>query len=302
MGKYQPHELAKLFPRMSEDEFAGLVTSIKANGLRSPISLYQGQILDGFSRDEACAKAGVEPRYIEYDGDDPIGFVTDLNLNRRNLTNGQRALAGAKLASLRHGGDRTKSSGDDLKNDNENKTRVTRKQAARKMKTSPASIDRAKQVLAANNSELLAAVETDLIGLEKAAKIACIGNKSEQKEALSAAMRPATAHQRKKAKAAGGAKKENEPSTKSNSKTSHAVNRLNSLAWADATVAQRTKFISTVGIKEIWAAMSATIKDEVRSMVDFELRKAAARQEAAGRDVDLTILDDLTIPQFLRRN
>jgi hypothetical protein len=300
MGRYQPHELAKLFPRMSDDEFAGLVASIKANGLRSPISLYQEQILDGFSRDEACAKAGVEPRYIEYDGDDPIGFVTDLNLNRRNLTNGQRALAGAKLASLRHGGDRTKSSGDDLKNDNANKTRVTRKQAARKMKTSPASIDRAKQVLAANNSELLAAVETDLIGLEKAAKIACIANKSEQKEALSAAMRPGTTHQREKAKAAlvGTDKK----SMKQSPSKASIADQLNSLAWADAPIPKRTKFITDIGIKELWAAMSPAIKDEVRSIVQLELRKAVVKHETAGHDIDLSIPDDLSIPQFLRRN
>jgi hypothetical protein len=52
--------LADLFPRMTEAEFTALVEDIKANGLRQPIVLYQGKILDGRHRQDAAKLAGRE--------------------------------------------------------------------------------------------------------------------------------------------------------------------------------------------------------------------------------------------------
>lgn len=41
------HEVANIFPMMNEEEFAGLVKSIKENGQKLPIWTYQGKIIDG---------------------------------------------------------------------------------------------------------------------------------------------------------------------------------------------------------------------------------------------------------------
>src|SRR5215211_862901 len=268
---YQPHELASIFPRMNAEPFDALVESIRKNGLRVPITLYEGKILDGIHRDEACAKAEVEPRYVEYDGTDPIGFVTDINFARRDLTTNQRAIVGARLANLRHGQRPRVSSPDDSQKDNETKTAVTRKEAAKKVRTSPSSIDRAKAILATNNVALADAVMADQVGLEKAAKIAGLSGKTAQNEALAKAIR--TPEQKKKTvkgKEAGKAKV-----GKSKSKSGAVVSALNSLAWSDAKPAQRTRFIDAIGVKSIWDAMSPAMKDLMREIVGSEPQQAA---------------------------
>jgi hypothetical protein len=60
--------------------------------------------LDGRNRYRACLAVGVEPRYREYTGDNPIGFVVSLNLNRRHLNESQRAVIAARLANMPLGG------------------------------------------------------------------------------------------------------------------------------------------------------------------------------------------------------
>ena len=50
MLRYPAHELAEIFPRMDEAAFEELVSDIQASGLRVPITLYQGMILDGVHR------------------------------------------------------------------------------------------------------------------------------------------------------------------------------------------------------------------------------------------------------------
>lgn len=83
------HEVANIFPLMQGDDFDALVASVKKNGLREPIKLYEGKILDGRNRYNACIRAEVEPRYEDWQGDDPWEFVWDTNRKRRHLPAGQ---------------------------------------------------------------------------------------------------------------------------------------------------------------------------------------------------------------------
>lgn len=98
---YPIHPLAAAFPEMSAEEFADLKASIKDHGLRHAVVLLDGQILDGRNRDAACVELKIPPFYREYDpaldGEVPVAFVADENLNRRNLTIGQRAAIAAEL-------------------------------------------------------------------------------------------------------------------------------------------------------------------------------------------------------------
>lgn len=87
------HPLSAAFPDMPEDDFANLVADIKANGLREQGYTYEGMILDGWHRYQACQQAGARFRYDEYRGSDPVGFVKSHNLERRHLTASQKAAA-----------------------------------------------------------------------------------------------------------------------------------------------------------------------------------------------------------------
>ena len=91
------HPAAEAWPMLNDDEMRGLADDIKANGLRHPITLDAGGlILDGKQRYEACRLANVEPDFVTYDGDDPVGFVLSMNALRQNLTPNQRVMRDAR--------------------------------------------------------------------------------------------------------------------------------------------------------------------------------------------------------------
>lgn len=96
------HPAANLFPLMQGDEFDSLVESIREQGLREAVWLTKdGALLDGRNRVRACQAAGVKPEFRQYDGDDPVQFVWDMNVNRRHLTATQTAVAGLKREELK---------------------------------------------------------------------------------------------------------------------------------------------------------------------------------------------------------
>jgi len=47
-----------------------MTVDIKENGLVEFIVLHEGKILDGRNRYNACNDAGVEPKFVEYEGED----------------------------------------------------------------------------------------------------------------------------------------------------------------------------------------------------------------------------------------
>lgn len=97
----RPHRFADLFPLMDGEAFDELVEDVRAHGLREPIVLFEGQVLDGRNRLRACEAAGVEPRFVDLpESTDPLAWVVSHNLHRRHLSASQRALLGAKLRPL----------------------------------------------------------------------------------------------------------------------------------------------------------------------------------------------------------
>jgi hypothetical protein len=102
------HPAANIFPMMSAAAFAQLKASIEEIGLQEPVVLWRGQIIDGRNRLRACEELGIEPQEAELEDDaDPVAFALAANQLRRNITNkSQLAICAAKLAGLKHGGDR----------------------------------------------------------------------------------------------------------------------------------------------------------------------------------------------------
>ncbi len=64
--------------------------------------------MDGVNRWRACRALGITPKTVEYRGDNALGYVVSANLAGRHLDESQRAMIAAKIAILKHGGDRTK--------------------------------------------------------------------------------------------------------------------------------------------------------------------------------------------------
>src|SRR5262245_46086729 len=97
------HPLADVLPLVEGAEFDRLVADIAKHGLLTPITPYQGLMLDGRNRERGCHAAGVEPRYVEFEGKDPAAFVFSQNLARRHLGPSERAMVAARMANLKWG-------------------------------------------------------------------------------------------------------------------------------------------------------------------------------------------------------
>jgi N6-adenosine-specific RNA methylase IME4/ParB-like chromosome segregation protein Spo0J len=158
------HPVANIFPLVEGADFAELVADIRKHGLHERIVLYADKILDGRNRYRACYAAGVEPIFTVYEGDDPVAYVVSLNLRRRHLSESQRAMVAAKLATLGHGGDRSKSPIGDLK----------QADAAELLNVGKRSVERAREVQEHGAPELIEAVEHGKISVSAAADVAAL--------------------------------------------------------------------------------------------------------------------------------
>jgi ParB-like chromosome segregation protein Spo0J len=153
---------------MSEVEFSTLVADIQENGLREPIIVHEGQVLDGRNRYRACLAIGIEPITRPFDQrGDPLAFVISKNLHRRHLNEAQRAAVAAKIATLEKGSFYKNQHTGSLK-----PIGVTQAEAAKLMNVSERSVKRARVVLDRGVPELQAAVETGNVSLSATAAVA----------------------------------------------------------------------------------------------------------------------------------
>lgn len=165
------HPLADIFPLIDGQEFSALRDDIAAHGVREPVVLFEGAILDGRNRYRAAQAAGVDCPMTEYSGDDAAAFVVSLNIHRRHLTESQRAMAAAKLANLKHGGDRKRDQAENLPLEPQSRP-VSQSDAARLLNVSDRSIRTAKKVQEVAPQEVAKAVETGHISVSLAAQVA----------------------------------------------------------------------------------------------------------------------------------
>lgn len=95
------HPTSDVFPMMDSAEYEALREDIRVHGLREPILLYKGKILDGRNRYRACEELGIEPAVREWEGNgSTIEMVVSLNLHRRHLTASQKACVSLKMLPL----------------------------------------------------------------------------------------------------------------------------------------------------------------------------------------------------------
>ena len=184
-GKLPFHPLADLFPLLEGDDLAALKDDIARNGLEEPITLFDGQVLDGRNRFLAChavsfergwPDSGFEPpvRFVQFNGADPAAFVISKNLHRRHLNESQRAMAAAKLATLPLGANQHAQICAPSQNDAADMLNVSRRavQSAKKVRASgsPALIK------AVDDGKIAVSVGAQLAELPKAAQAKAVKN------------------------------------------------------------------------------------------------------------------------------
>lgn len=160
---FEFHPLANIFPLIDGQAYQELMADVMRHGVREPVWLYEGQILDGRNRYRAAMAMGVECPTREYVGDDATGFVISLNLHRRHLTESQRAMVGAKLANITNGGDRVSEQSANL-----HSGAVSRSDAAELLNVSPRSVASAAKVQAEAPPEVISAVEAGAVSIHLA--------------------------------------------------------------------------------------------------------------------------------------
>lgn len=157
------HPIANLFPEMSEFQFEELKKDIKQHGLKMPILTYRGKVVDGRHRLRACTVLGMEAKYAELEAANDKSAeqsVISINLQRRHLTDGQRAIFAARLTNSLLGTNQHTAGA------------VSQKQVAEELGISVDSVQRGKKVLNHGVPELIAAVSDGKIDITNAAKIA----------------------------------------------------------------------------------------------------------------------------------
>jgi ParB-like chromosome segregation protein Spo0J len=163
------HPAADLLPLLEGPEFDALVADVRAHGLREPIVLLDGVILDGRNRYRACRAAWIEPRFEQWtprhEGDRPLAFVLSRNLVRRHLDESQRAMVAARAANLAAGvrGDYVTAASKEAA--------VSQREAAKTLNVSRSSVQRARKVIAEGTPELVEKVDRGLIPVSTASKL-----------------------------------------------------------------------------------------------------------------------------------
>lgn len=146
----QRHPLSAAWPDMAREDFDALVLSIEAHGLREPITLLDGQVLDGWHRYQACESLGIEGATVEFVGsvEDAEALVNDRH-TRRSVTPGQRAAAALAMYQWRTGSGSYKQ-----ESQNRRVTVSTTKQIAEKAGVSEKTVERAKEAIKADPQAL----------------------------------------------------------------------------------------------------------------------------------------------------
>lgn len=163
------HDYANLFPMLGADGQDALRADIQQHGVREPVILFDGRILDGRNRYMAARDLGVDFPVVDFDGTDAeaLAYVLSTNLHRRHLTESQRAAVAAKLANMRRGNpDFSKPA--NLPN---SACEVSQAQAADMLNVSERSVRTAKTVIEQGAPELVAAVESGAVSVSAAATV-----------------------------------------------------------------------------------------------------------------------------------
>ena len=94
----EQHPLSAAFPAMDAEAFAALKESIQKTGVQNPVVLFEGKVLDGQHRYQACVQTGTPCPAVHLDpAADPRDFVIAMNERRRHLSASQIAASASTI-------------------------------------------------------------------------------------------------------------------------------------------------------------------------------------------------------------
>lgn len=97
------HPACLVLPEMQPDEYEDLKRDIERHGVREPVRIHGGFILDGRHRWRACQELGIKcpTEDVTIDQDESlVEWVVSTNVHRRSLTASQRAAVAAGMLPL----------------------------------------------------------------------------------------------------------------------------------------------------------------------------------------------------------
>ena len=183
MTQLTRHPLSTAFGNMAPERRAELRASIEKIGVKLPITLYEGMVLDGWHRYVEATDLEVAcPKEQLGKSEDPREFVAAMNLPRRDYTDSQRALITVRLNDWRPVGKPA------VPNPAESAELApkTTAQLAESAGVGARTIERAKVVETTGSEALKRAVMEGAVSVTKAAEVAQLP----KREQLAAATAP----------------------------------------------------------------------------------------------------------------
>jgi site-specific DNA-methyltransferase (adenine-specific) len=92
-----------IFPEMQSEDYNRLKSDLESNGFDKslPITLYNGDILDGWNRYKVCQELDITPTYTDFKGNDGEAIEFAMRSNkRRNLTSSQWAAIASEAEDI----------------------------------------------------------------------------------------------------------------------------------------------------------------------------------------------------------
>ena len=186
----------KLIPPLSGEEYAQLEENCKADGIRDPLVVWRGTLIDGHNRYDIAQKHGLEFQVVEKDFEDEtaakIWMVTN-QFGRRNLNNYQRSVLALSMEELfkeKAKENQVRKPADSVRQNsaeqNEGTTPIeTRKELAKLANVSHDTIMRVKKIEATATPETIAAVRSGEKSINEAYKeIKAVEKKEERIELI----------------------------------------------------------------------------------------------------------------------
>ena len=178
---------ANMFPMLPEARRPTFRASLEKGGQNRPVVLFRGMILDGRNRARELIELNKPIAYVIFTGRSrqALDFVIDENLERRDLTDKDRAGIAAKIANLRigdnqhtrvvappNGGGSAPSLLPELREETPAKPDISQEEAAALMHVSLRSVERAAVIEKRGVPELKEAVASGPVSLAAGAEIA----------------------------------------------------------------------------------------------------------------------------------